>query len=175
MSEFFELGQVDYLTVAAIGPQGERVFLIQARSGTSLCTMKVEKRQVSVLATYFSGVIKDLERTLGPPEHVPQLPEIVDIGPPDLVIGSFEVSFDLANDRFQIAAKEAREVETEETDEDTQARATMTVSRAQAAAFAIEGERLVDAGRPACPFCGYPLDARGHVCPKMNGQHAPLT
>ena len=64
-------------------------------------------------------------------------------------------------------------VEAEE--EEGAARATMNVTRAQAAAFAIEGERLVEAGRPSCPFCGYPLDVRGHVCPKMNGQHAPLT
>jgi uncharacterized repeat protein (TIGR03847 family) len=173
MSENIELGDVDYLTVAAIGPQGERAFFIQARSGESLCTMKVEKRQVSVLATYFSGVIKDLERTLGPPVHVPQLPDLVDIGPPDLVVGSFEVSFDLSNDRFHVAAKEIQAEETEE--EEGAARATMNVTRAQAAAFAIEGERLVEAGRPSCPFCGYPLDVRGHVCPKMNGQHAPLT
>jgi uncharacterized repeat protein (TIGR03847 family) len=173
VSENIELGDVDYLTVAAIGPQGERVFLIQARRGESLCTMKVEKRQVSVLATYFSGVIKDLENTLGPPAHVPQLPDVVDLGPPDLIVGSFEVSFDMSNDRFHVAAKEIQAEETPE--EESATRATMSVTRAQAAAFAIEGERLVEAGRPACPFCGYPLDVRGHVCPKMNGQHAPLT
>jgi uncharacterized repeat protein (TIGR03847 family) len=49
------------------------------------------------------------------------------------------------------------------------------LTTAQAAAFAIRGTRLVEAGRPACPLCGYPLDPRGHVCPRKNGHHAPLT
>lgn len=170
MTDSFELGEVEHFTVAAVGPQGERVFLIQARTGSSLCTMKVEKRQVSVLANYFAGVIKDLEPTLGPPKHVPQLPDYVDIGPPDLVIGSFEVSFDVGEDRFVVAA-----LAPADDDGETASRARLTVTRSQAAAFAIEGQRLVQAGRPLCPFCAYPLDARGHVCPKMNGQHAPLT
>jgi hypothetical protein len=28
---------------------------------------------------------------------------------------------------------------------------------------------VVAAGRPPCPFCGGPLDAGGHVCPRANG------
>jgi hypothetical protein len=31
-------------------------------------------------------------------------------------------------------------------------------------------EALVSAGRPACPFCGQPLDPTGHFCPRDNGQ-----
>jgi uncharacterized repeat protein (TIGR03847 family) len=172
VSASFELGDVEHLTVVALGPQGERVFMIQARAGSSLCTMKVEKRQVSVLSTYFAGVIRDLESSLGAPEHVQQLPDFVDIGPPDLVVAAFEVSFDVASDRFVVGAVEIGDEEARE--DETPSRANLTVTRAQAAAFAIEGRRLVDAGRPSCPFCGYPLDERGHVCPKMNGQHAPL-
>jgi hypothetical protein len=31
---------------------------------------------------------------------------------------------------------------------------------------------VVSAGRPPCPFCGLPVDADGHLCPRMNG-HRP--
>ena len=49
------------------------------------------------------------------------------------------------------------------------------MTREQAAALAIRGTELVEAGRPPCPLCGYPLDARGHVCPRTNGNRPPLT
>ncbi len=39
-----------------------------------------------------------------------------------------------------------------------------------ARAFVRHAEALVSAGRPACPFCGQPLDPQGHFCPRGNGQ-----
>jgi uncharacterized repeat protein (TIGR03847 family) len=53
--------------------------------------------------------------------------------------------------------------------------ARIAITRAQAAAFAVRGARLVAAGRPPCPLCGYPLDPRGHVCPRTNGHRPPRT
>ena len=43
----------------------------------------------------------------------------------------------------------------------------MTAS--QARAFANRGESVVAAGRPPCQFCGNPVDAEGHLCPRANG------
>ena len=40
---------------------------------------------------------------------------------------------------------------------------------AQARAFAQRATAVVGAGRPPCPFCGLPLDATGHICPRQNG------
>jgi uncharacterized repeat protein (TIGR03847 family) len=40
---------------------------------------------------------------------------------------------------------------------------------AVARAFAQRANAVVGAGRPPCPFCGLPLDAAGHVCPRQNG------
>ena len=47
------------------------------------------------------------------------------------------------------------------------------LTRGQAAALAMRGATLVATGRAACPLCGYPLDPRGHVCPKTNGHRPP--
>jgi uncharacterized repeat protein (TIGR03847 family) len=33
-----------------------------------------------------------------------------------------------------------------------------------ARAFAKRTREIVGAGRPACPICGYPIDADGHTC-----------
>ena len=38
-----------------------------------------------------------------------------------------------------------------------------------ARAFVSRAQAVVSAGRPPCPFCGGPLDAEGHVCPRANG------
>jgi len=38
-----------------------------------------------------------------------------------------------------------------------------------ARAFVTRAQAVVAAGRPPCPFCGGPLDAGGHVCPRANG------
>jgi uncharacterized repeat protein (TIGR03847 family) len=168
VSDAFDLGDLDYLAVGATGPSGERVFLLQAAHGRELITLKVEKQQVDVLARYFTGLIEDLEKELGPPHDIPTPPEIADLVEVDFVVGAMEVSYDAERDRLVLVAEEVG-------DEDAaHSTARLTITRAQAAAFAIEGRRLIKAGRPACPFCGYPLDARGHVCPKMNGHRPPL-
>ena len=38
-----------------------------------------------------------------------------------------------------------------------------------ARAFARRAQSVVSAGRPACPFCGGPIDPEGHLCPRANG------
>jgi len=43
------------------------------------------------------------------------------------------------------------------------------LSPAAARAFAKRAIAVVGAGRPPCPFCGLPLDATGHLCPRQNG------
>jgi uncharacterized repeat protein (TIGR03847 family) len=42
------------------------------------------------------------------------------------------------------------------------------VEPARARDFIRRAAALVAAGRPACPFCGQPLEATGHFCPKTN-------
>ena len=38
-----------------------------------------------------------------------------------------------------------------------------------ARSFAARAESVVAAGRASCPFCGGPIDADGHLCPRANG------
>jgi len=53
--------------------------------------------------------------------------------------------------------------------------ARISLTREQAAAFAIRATQLVEAGRPPCPLCGLPLDPAGHDCPRTNGHRPPVT
>ena len=60
------------------------------------------------------------------------------------------------NDRIVLVAEE---LVAEGEDGDV---ARCTITRAQAAGFAIRATTLVEAGRPPCPLCGLPLDPSGH-------------
>ena len=177
MTEDFELARPDRVTVGTVGPVGERVFLLQVREGPTLKTLKLEKAQVSALARF-------LGRMLGELEHPGELPS----GEPDFVVRSLGVSYDDDLDRIILVADEIdrSEVETAvealfgladdlETGAEAGESVRLSMTREQAAALAIRGTELVEAGRPPCPLCGYPLDARGHVCPRTNGHRPPLT
>ena len=39
----------------------------------------------------------------------------------------------------------------------------------QVKGFCERAKTIVSAGRPACPFCGLPIDPLGHLCPRANG------
>ena len=42
----------------------------------------------------------------------------------------------------------------------------VSLDPAPARDFVRRAAELVVAGRPTCPFCGQPIDERGHLCPR---------
>ena len=54
------------------------------------------------------------------------------------------------------------------TSESDAARLRVQITRGQAAAFCEHSDDVVAAGRPACLFCGLPVNIDGHACPRMN-------
>lgn len=164
MSEDLDLEAPDLFTVLALGPVGQRLFLLHCRQGARTLTVKVEKQQVSVLAQYLGNRVRELGR----PGELPDL-DLAAEPEPEWVVGTIGVSYDEETDRLVVVIEEM----TEEDEEGTAARISLT--REQAAAFAIRATRLVEAGRPPCPLCGLPLDPSGHDCPRTNGHRPPNT
>jgi uncharacterized repeat protein (TIGR03847 family) len=165
VSPALDLGDLDRFTVGAEGPVGQRTFLVQCKSGDALVTLKAEKQQVSVLAEYLGRLLHDLDR----PENLPVDLELQEPSEPHWVIGTLGVSYDDTLDRIVLVAEEL----VGEDEEGDMAR--FTVTRAQAAAFAMRATSLVEAGRPPCPLCGGPLDPSGHLCPRTNGHRPPAS
>ena len=87
---------------------------------------------------------------------------------PEWRIGPMAIRYDDARDRIVVIASELLETD-EENAEAEAATATFVANRAQARALAEQAEEVVEAGRPRCRFCGFPMDADGHACPAMNG------
>ena len=170
MSTSFELDPVGRITAGAVGEPGARVFYLQARAGEQLVTLLAEKEQIRALAT-------SIEQMLA------AIPEPADAGPappsddeleleepllPEWRIGPMALQYDESRDVIVIIASElVEEIEGEAEPESATARFVAT--RAQADALAEHADRVVEAGRPRCRFCGFPMDASGHVCSAMNG------
>ncbi len=159
MSSSFEMPELDVLTTGTEGPPGQRVFYLQARRGTHVVTLKLEKTQVAALVAYLSGLLADLP----PPGELPTDLELVEPLVPEWVVGSLGVSYDEEDDRVVLVAEELVD-EGEEA-----AHARFTATREQVAALSRHGAAVVEAGRPPCPMCEQPLDPEGHMCVRLNG------
>lgn len=180
MSSSFDLPSVDRITVGTVGEPGNRTFFIQAREDSLVVSLKVEKGQVAALAERLGDLLHENPASSPIPD-----PSELDLEEPTLaefVVGSLGLSFSTDDDRVVIVCEELVMVDPDEDDLDDDeddedvprgAVARFGLTRGQAAALAMRGATLVATGRAACPLCGYPLDPRGHVCPKTNGHRPP--
>jgi len=160
MSSSFEIPDVEHLTTGAIGPPGQRIFYLQARRGTQILSLRLEKTQVAALVAYLAGMLADMP----PPGEIPTAGmELIEPVVAEWVVGSLGVSYDEDDDRVVIVAEELVE------EGEPAARARITATREQVAALSVRGAEAVAAGRPPCPLCGQPLDPEGHTCPRLNG------
>jgi uncharacterized repeat protein (TIGR03847 family) len=163
MSEGYDLSGPERITVGTVGPVGDRLFLLQCRQGPVLLTLKIEKQQVAVVADYLARIVKDQPR----PGHLPGGLPLEEPAEPAWVVGTIGVSYDENDDRIILVIEELVP------EDETGAIARLSISREQAAGFAIQATGLVESGRPPCPLCGSPLDPSGHECPRTNGHRPP--
>jgi uncharacterized repeat protein (TIGR03847 family) len=176
--------------VGTVGQPGERAFFLQARSSAGVVSVALEKQQVSVLADRLGELLDEVVRRSGGSAPVPAVSpsELADAGPLDqpvleeFRVGTLALAWD-ADAEIVIVEALAVGESTEEDDESSDTEVAFNddtsiegpdvlrvrLSGAQARAFVDRAQRVVAAGRPPCPFCGLPLDAGGHVCPRQNG------
>ena len=163
MSEGYDLSAPDRITVGTVGPVGEPALPPPVPAGPVLLTLKIEKQQVAVVADYLARIVRDQQR----PGHLPDELALEEPAEPAWVVGTVGVSYDEAEDRVILVIEELV------AEDETGAIARLSITREQAAAFAIQATRLVESGRPPCPLCGSPLDPSGHECPRTNGHRPP--
>lgn len=161
----YDLGTPDRFTVGAVGEPGHRLFMLQCRQGRQLLTVKIEKQQVAVLASYLARLVKELGR----PGHLPEDLDLEAESDPDWTVGTIGVSYQEAIERLEVVMEEL----VGDDEEGSVARVALTPE--QAAAFAVHATSLIASGRPPCPLCDLPLDPSGHDCPRTNGHRAPAT
>ena len=158
-----------------VGMPGDRTFYLQATDGSSVTSVSLEKAQVAMLAERVERLIAQAGESLeaGSDDTAPLALPLED----EFRVGALGIAWTAAagsgdGERVVIEAHALGEVEPAEPgDDDASAADTLRVSLRipAAAAFARRAQALVAAGRPPCPFCLQPLDAGGHVCPRLNG------
>jgi uncharacterized repeat protein (TIGR03847 family) len=188
----------DRFVAGTVGEPGNRTFYLQARDGSRIVSVAVEKVQVAVLAERLGDLLDELERR--GIEGAEDDDEVTgDARPLDEPIneafraGVLSLGWDTADDLVLLEAREiteADENEEEETEteafeeEETETEAfedddsedgpdllRVRVTPAYAREFIAGAIRVLAAGRPPCPLCGAPLDPTGHICPRRNGHY----
>ena len=155
----------DGFTAGVVGPQGRRVFFLQARRSGQVVSLKVEKQQVAGLAEFLDGLMGDLpptdERTL---EVIDANVRFEDPGEADWVVGSLGITYQQSTDRLVLIAEELLRDEDE-----LPAQARFPMRREMVACFIDRARQLVAAGRPPCDWCGAPLEpSAAGWCPCVN-------
>ena len=181
--QVFDYDPPDRFVAGTVGEPGSRTFFLQARSGSRVTSVALEKAQVAVLAERVDELLDEVVRVSGGTAAVPAVAPVdaEDNDPLDAPIeeefrvGAMSLAWDPDVGRVVVECF-AEGVSVEEDDEDEEneeelegAVLRVSMTGAAARAFTKRALAVVAAGRPPCPFCNGPLDASGHICPRANG------
>jgi uncharacterized repeat protein (TIGR03847 family) len=174
---FFLFDTPDRFVAGTIGEPGKRVFFLQAREGSRIVSIALEKIQVAALAERLDDLLDELEErgVDGAAEDT----FTADAGPLDEPIneafraGTLSLGWDGSLGRVLVEARAQTEDE-EDADVDDESLEGPDVLRVrllpvEARTFVEHAVRVLGSGRPPCPLCGQPLDPQGHLCPRRNG------
>jgi uncharacterized repeat protein (TIGR03847 family) len=171
-----EFAWPDRVVVGTIGLPGARTFYLQVRAGTQIVSIALEKQQSALLAEKIDEILDQLITVEGNPFSVPTSTpiELVDNDQLEAVqeqfrTGAMSLGWDPTTAQVVIEAHPITDADAdaEPLDEDGADEPEMLLVRmpvGTARAFAKRTREIVGAGRPACPLCGYPIDADGHIC-----------
>lgn len=153
--------------VGTVGAPGERTFFVQVRAQARAAAVSIEKFHVTTLADRINDVLDRLAGSAGS-EMAASL--VADNDPLDTPIEEdFRVTTIrmLWDDERSAVVLELFEEDPDEVESTEGIRIFLAPHHARA--FARRALAVAAAGRPPCPFCGGPLDADGHICPRANG------
>jgi len=163
-----EFTRPERFVAGTVGQPGERAFYLQIRSSSRLFSVAVEKAQVQAIAARMEIMVSEV-RKANPLITVDKLP--LDDGPLETPIDSeFEIgAMSLSwNDETKLICVELFELEDDEEDSEGEV-LEINITLGMASSFSSRSKAVVNAGRLPCPFCGIPIDPRGHLCPRANG------
>ena len=178
MSRIFLFDPVERFVAGSVGIPGERTFFLQARTGSRLVSVSLEKAQVAAIADRVLQILREirLSEPLAVFERVAYDDQPLE-SPIDEEFRVGVIGLAYVSDRRLIEIDLQAIVDSDNADEelleiDTSSdqdilRILMTLGYAES--FAKRANTVVAAGRAPCPFCGGPIDPNGHLCPRANG------
>ena len=164
----YEFTTPERFVAGTVGEPGERAFYLQIRSNARLFSVAVEKAQVQAISARLEVMVAEIRKS-NPLMIIEKLP--IDDAPlespidAEFQIGAISLAWD---EESTLICVELFELEDDEEDSEGEV-VEINITVAMAAAFAARSKAVVNAGRLPCPFCGIPIDPRGHLCPRANG------
>lgn len=159
----FELESVETLATTATGQPGSRQFFLFARGGGSSVTLACEKFHIQGLVTRARQLLEAQEME-EPPLVLGRSHPLPAVGEAAWAIAELGLGYHEAKGKFVIVARSMPDV-----DDSDPATARLWVTPRQVRDFAAQAEEVLAGGRPACNYCGLPMDPSGHPCPAANG------
>ncbi|HET6380193.1 MAG TPA: DUF3090 family protein [candidate division Zixibacteria bacterium] len=161
----------DRFVAGTIGEPGDRTFFLQARKGSAIASVVLEKVQVAALAARLDDLLTAVDSPVTPEAPVDDAPldePLVEL----FRVGAMAIAWDPEAERVVIEAQPQSEdgdfVEVPDEAEEGPDMVRVRIDRSQARAFVRRAIAVVAAGRPTCPFCGQPLEQGGHFCPRVS-------
>ena len=191
--------QPDRFIAGTVGPPGQRTFFLQAKDGNRVTSVALEKQQVAILAERLDVLLDEALRRSGGDAAIPAVaPVDLRDGDPleqpiveEFRVGTITLSWDGEDGGVVIELFPVSEVAASNEDDDSGGGTGEAAIEGEAAVEEVEIEAdevllvklepgyarffarralsVVSAGRPACQFCGGPIDPEGHLCPRANG------
>lgn len=174
-----------------VGEPGNRTFFLQAKAGSQITSVSLEKQQVQILGDRVAELLDELIASDDVSSTIPAMTPValIDNDPLEQPIeeefraGTITLSWDASDERVVIEVFPVAEVEVDlpvEAGEqelidlpieepEPEEVLLVRLPAAMARSFSTRAESVVAAGRAACPFCGGPMDPGGHLCPRANG------
>ena len=183
----FEYDPPERFVAGTVGEPGQRTFFLQASGSGRTTSVSLEKQQVLVLAERVEALLDEVVRRSAGEAAVPAVspPAAEDNAPlespveEEFRVGTMALAWDPDDEVVVIEAQAVTDDDDgdgqdgspliDEDDENGPPLLRVRVSGTLARSFVVRAQAVVAAGRPPCPFCGGPLDAAGHVCPRANG------
>jgi uncharacterized repeat protein (TIGR03847 family) len=156
----------DRFVAGTLGEPGDRAFYLQARQGSALVSVGLEKVQVAALAARLDDLLDAVEapHEMGGPDPRGLEEPVVEL----FRVGAMALAWDAGSEAILIEAQTPTEdgdyVELPDDADDGPDLLRVRLDPVDARDFVRRAEALLGAGRPACPFCGEPLDPQGHFC-----------
>ena len=184
MPVIHEFDPPERFVAGTVGEPGQRTFFLQARSGSRIVSVALEKQQVAALAQRIDELLDEVMASSATETLIPAVAPLAleDSEPLELPIteefraGTMTLSWDGSIDKVVIEVFPITEAafdpdaEPEDLIEPEPEEVFLVrIDAGSARAFAKRAEQVIEAGRPSCPFCGSPVDPDGHLCVRMNG------
>ena len=163
-----EFSRPERFIAGTVGEPGERAFYLQVRSSYRLFSVAVEKAQVQTIIARLDVMVAEIRKS-NPLINIEKFP--TDDAPlespveAEFQVGAMSLAWD---EDSALICIELYELEEDEEDSSGEV-ADIKISLGMAISFIVRSKAVVNAGRLPCPFCGIPIDPRGHLCPRANG------